>query len=134
MIEPVENGFVDILKMSEEEVLLYEKGADNFYNRIKDKVKIFLVTLGEKGSMVFFKGKSYFVDTIKVDVVDTTGCGDCFVGMFLHEISKSLPVENLSEDEIVNIVKKANIAGALCATKKGAIPAIPEYSEVLERL
>ncbi|WP_256972348.1 hypothetical protein [Caldicellulosiruptor bescii] len=42
MIEPVENGFVDILKMSEEEVLLYEKDVNNFYNRIKDKVKFFL--------------------------------------------------------------------------------------------
>ncbi|WPX08357.1 carbohydrate kinase family protein [Anaerocellum danielii] len=134
MIEPVENGFVDILKMSEEEVLLYEKSVDDFYNRIKDKVKIFLVTFGEKGSMAFFRGKSYFVDTIKVDVVDTTGCGDCFVGMVLYEISKSLPIENLSEDEIIKIVRKANIAGALCATKKGAIPAIPEYNQVLEWL
>lgn len=66
-------------------------------------------------------------------MVDTTGCGDCFVGMVLYEISKSLPIENLSEDEIVKIVRKANIAGALCATKKGAIPAIPEYSWVFRK-
>jgi len=132
MIEPVERGFVDILKMSEEEVLLYDNDANSFYNKIKNKVKIFFVTYGARGSQVFFKGNSYFVDTIDVNVVDTTGCGDCFVGMVLYEISKLLPIENISEDDIIRIVRKANIAGSLCATKKGAIPAIPTYSEVLK--
>lgn len=132
MIEPIENGFIDILKMSEEEVLLYDNDANSFYNKIKDKVKIFIVTYGARGSQVFFKGNSYFVDTIDIDVVDTTGCGDCFVGMVLYEISKLLPIENISEDDIIRIVRKANIAGSLCATKKGAIPAIPTYGEVLK--
>jgi len=131
---PIEKGYVDILKMSEEEVLLYAKSAEEFYEMVKDKVKLLLVTLGEKGSKFFYKEESVMVETIDVDSVDTTGCGDCFVGMTLFEISKYLPFENIDKSLLYNIVKKANIAGALCATKKGAIPAIPEYSEVLARL
>jgi len=131
---PIEKGYVDILKMSEEEVLLYAKSAEEFYEMVKDKVKLLLVTLGEKGSKFFYKEESVMVETIYVDSVDTTGCGDCFVGMTLFEISKYLPFENIDKSLLYNIVKKANIAGALCATKKGAIPAIPEYSEVLARL
>lgn len=127
MIEFVENGFIDIFKMFEEEVLLYEKDVNNFYNRIKDKVKIFFVIFGEKGSMVFFKEKLYFVDIIKVDVVDIIGCGDCFVGMVLYEILKFLLIENLLEDEIVKIVRKVNIVGVFCVIKKGVIFVIFEY-------
>lgn len=134
MFLPIERGYVDILKMSEEEILLYAKTPEEFYDMIKNKIKILLVTMGNKGSRYFFKDKSKVVETIKVDVVDTTGCGDCFMGMFLYEFEKVSSIQDVDEDVLSEIVKKANIAGALCATKKGAIPAIPDYKEVLEYL
>ncbi len=45
---------------------------------------IFNVTLGEKGSVTFYRGKARSIDAFPVkEVVDTTGCGDSYHAAFL---------------------------------------------------
>ncbi|XP_052205768.1 probable fructokinase-4 isoform X2 [Diospyros lotus] len=90
-------------------------------------LKLLLVTLGEKGCRYYTKGA---VDAFHVKVVDTTGAGDSFVGALLCKIVYDRSVlEN--EGKLREVLKFANACGAITATKKGAIPALPTESEAL---
>jgi len=46
-------------------------------------VGVVVVKLGSKGSYVFGNGEEAFVPSYRVDAVDTSGAGDCFVAGFL---------------------------------------------------
>lgn len=59
---------------------------------------------------------------LKVEVVDTLGCGDVFHGAYAYGLAKGL---NLSER-----VKVATIAAGLKATKAGGRIGIPRWSEI----
>ncbi|ADQ06420.1 PfkB domain protein [Caldicellulosiruptor hydrothermalis 108] len=127
---PIKLGYVDILKVSLEEVNLYALYPEDFYQMIKDKVKLLFVTMGEKGTIVFCGGNKERVPSIEVTAVDTTGCGDCFMALILFEIWKIGTLKDISFGKLIEITRKANVAGALCATKKGALPAVPDYNEI----
>ncbi|QRN84583.1 ribokinase (plasmid) [Chloroflexota bacterium] len=83
-----------------------------------------VVTRGEAGALVVHPdGEVTEVPGIKVDVVDTTGAGDAFnaaLGTALGE-GRSL----------VEAARFAVVAGGLCCTKLGVIPALP-YREGVE--
>ncbi|MEZ0536476.1 carbohydrate kinase [Caldicellulosiruptoraceae bacterium PP1] len=133
MIKPIELGFVDILKISDNEVYLYENSFENFIQKYKDKVKIIFITQGKEGVTLYYKGNIKHLPTFNVDVVDTTGCGDSFMGVLLSFLC-SEDFNNLDLKKVIEIATFANAAGALCATKKGAIPAIPTKNEIEEFL
>ncbi|KAF8402294.1 hypothetical protein HHK36_013246 [Tetracentron sinense] len=96
-------------------------------------LKLLLVTLGEKGCRYYTKHFHGEVEAFTVKTVDTTGAGDAFIGSLLCKI-----VDNHSvfEDEVRlrEVLKFANACGAITTTKKGAIPALPNESEVLKLL
>ena len=85
-------------------------------------VKNLIVTLGEKGSiLVNEKGYKKF-DIIEVDVKDTTGAGDSFIGGFVKGL--------LDEKNIEEAVLYATKVSALTVTKKGASESFPSIDEV----
>lgn len=92
----------------------------------KRGVKSVVVTRGEEGALVVTPdGAVTKVGGIKVDVVDTTGAGDAFnaaLGTALGE-GRSL----------VDAAHFAVVAGGLCCTKLGVIPALP-YRQAVENL
>ncbi len=47
-----------------------------------------LVTLGEKGSLLVTKLSHVHVPPVRVQAVDTTGAGDCFLGSFAYFLSQ----------------------------------------------
>ncbi|KAF5733925.1 fructokinase [Tripterygium wilfordii] len=93
-------------------------------------LKLLLVTLGEKGCRYYTKNFHGQVDAFHVKAVDTTGAGDAFVGALLCKIVDD---QSVIEDEarLREVLKFANGCGAITTTKKGAIPALPTASEVL---
>lgn len=123
--------YADIVKMSEEEMELitginrsnFEKGAVTILNMNKKAV---FITAGERGAFYATPDESGFVEGYRINAVDTTGCGDAFFGAVLYFLSHkpSMPINE--------IVRFANAAGALCATKFGGIPAMPGLNEILE--
>jgi len=74
-----------------------------------------------------------------VNTVDATGCGDAFMGALLARLAAALGgqnkasravLESLSPAGLTEVFVFANAAGALTATKKGVIPALPTTREV----
>ena len=94
-------------------------------------VSVVVVTMGPKGCAVFTKGYSFRKNTYDTQVKDTTGSGDSFFGALLAKIVQSgkKPGE-LAQEELEGFVDFANAAGAVCATKTGAIPALPDTAAI----
>lgn len=129
----------DILKVSEEEMQLItgetdiERGAE--YLRHLGP-KIVLVTRGEHGSYFLCAATHFFTPAVRVEVVDTVGSGDAFLGSFLYGMKEHLTVDwsQVPASEYMRIVKFANLAGSMTAERRGAIPAMPSLSELTARL
>ena len=93
--------------------------------------KLCLVTLGPQGAY-FDNGRARgHVPAFKVDVVDSTGCGDAFLaGIVLGILETPTPIEDFDEPTLRRIVRFANAMGALTATRKGAMTALPTRATV----
>ena len=82
-----------------------------------------IITLGAKGVYVYKDQKSSFIEGHKVDAVDSTGSGDCFIG--------ALASHYLKNEDLLEAAHFANKAGALSVTKKGASASMPTLEEVV---
>ena len=87
-------------------------------------IKNVVITLGKMG--VYFKNakEEYFIPSIKVNAVDTTGAGDAFNGGFATALSNGY--------EIQDVLRFATCVAALSVTKEGTSPAMPFIEDVLE--
>jgi fructokinase len=120
-------------KVEYEEVELLTSSFDHDAKSWRPNLKLLLVTDGPHGCHYFtprFKGT---VATLKVQVVDTTGAGDAFVAGILTKLVQDV---SLLEDEkrLREAVRFANACGAITVTRRGAIPALPDYETVLNLL
>jgi ribokinase len=89
-------------------------------------VKHTVITLGSKGSASLVDGEVLEVPSFKVDVVDTTGAGDAYLGALVTELAAERPFE---ESMVV-----ASASGALATTVVGAQKAMPGYHQVVDFL
>ncbi|XWS21978.1 hypothetical protein CRYUN_Cryun30bG0104200 [Craigia yunnanensis] len=128
-------NYADFIKVSDDEVAFLTQGdpqrEDVVLSLWHDNLKLLVVTDGEKGCRYFtkhFKGK---VNGFSVKTVDTTGAGDAFVGAILVSMAKQTNIFH-DEKKLREALLFANACGAICVTKKGAIPALPTSSDVLE--
>jgi fructokinase len=73
------------------------------------------------------------VPGIPVKVADTNGAGDTFLGAVLARLCRREDgiLTNLSTPELEDILTFANRAAALTCSRPGAIPAMPELSELI---
>lgn len=101
--------------------ILHEAGAE-----------IIAITLGDKGTFLSALNKQQLIPSIAVNTIDTTGAGDSFVGCFLYQLASYGDPFNTVKDfnVLVEMVTKANIAGALTTIDYGAIPSLPTYKQV----
>ena len=76
-----------------------------------------VVTLGAKGAQIVSYASSTRVETFNVDVVDTTGAGDAFNGGLAVALSEGMA--------LLEAVRFANAAAALCVTKAGTARSTP---------
>lgn len=90
------------------------------------------ITLGKEGTYVSTKAYQTTVGSIAVNPVDTTGAGDAFIGCLLKQLSNRENPEEVigNKDLFIQMVKKANICGALTTTKYGAIAALPNEEQI----
>jgi len=81
-----------------------------------------IVTLGPAGAVGYSKAKRFAAPAPKVEVVDTTGAGDTFVGAFAAALDRGLGFEAA--------MKRGLAAGSLACTKPGAQPSMPYAAEI----
>ena len=122
----------DILKFSEEEIELFtnNKNVKEGLKTLVNEEQLVFVSLGSKGSYYQYKGESATVETFKVKPVDTTGAGDAFYACILAYLDK---VDNRNKSTIIEIIKHANICGALACFKKGSLSSLPTSEELKDR-
>lgn len=80
---------IDILFCNEQEALLFTEttSLNQAKQKLKDYAKTFVITLGEKGAMVYNGHDFYIIPAYKVNILDTVGAGDIFAGIFLYSIT-----------------------------------------------
>ncbi|HEY4536953.1 MAG TPA: ribokinase [Erysipelothrix sp.] len=87
-------------------------------------VKNIVFTLGGKGSIYISKDIILEIKSYPVEVIDTTGAGDAYIGTMMYGLSNGWGIEKT--------LTFSSAAGALACTKKGAQEALPTYDELVK--
>lgn len=130
---------VDVLKISDDELQFItgekeiEAGVSNLSNAYN--IPLMIITMGSEGSYVYVGGARQYVPAMKVQAVDTTGAGDAFVSGILYSINDYKGnIESISLEEAARMARFAAVSGALAASTKGAMTALPSLEEVKSHL
>lgn len=125
----------DIVKVSEEELLFLTgshdlaDGAEQLLNSYP--IALLLVTRGAEGTYYATRTLSGSMGSYPVTAVDTTAAGDGFMGAFMYRLlNLGKPVTEWERRELEEAVAFANAAGAIAATRKGAIASLAGLDEI----
>lgn len=86
-------------------------------------VNIVAIKMGQAGCYIKTKDREFNIPAYKVEVIDTTGAGDAFVGGFLTGIVKGW--------DLIKAGRFANAVGALCVTALGATAGVKNFNETI---
>ena len=93
---------------------------------ISKGVNAVVITLAENGSLYLNKQDEIYTPAFKINAVDTTAAGDAFCGAFATALAEGKAISYC--------LKFASAAGALAATRAGAVPSLPNSDEILSML
>lgn len=126
--------YVDIIKISDEEINLLtdcHTPQDAAAELLAKGISCVIITMGADGAYVATNDGEIKVDAMNVEVVDTTGAGDSFMGAFLFMASKE---EKAPKDITIADAKRfaifASKVSGICVSRRGAINAMPTFEEV----
>ena len=126
----------DVLKISDNEVEFlfdttdYDKGAALI--REKYNIPLVLITMGKDGSRAYYKDMRVEVAPfLQENTIETTGAGDTFCASSLNYVLEH-GLENLTEENLKELLTFANAAASLITTRKGALRGMPSEEEVLD--
>lgn len=123
----------DILKVSDEEAMIITDEKDEkiaVSKLIELGAKYVLMTLGKSGTLVGYKNNLKIVSTKEVEMVDSTGAGDAFIGAILSKLDMNKCT--ITDEDIEKYVEFGNIVGGKTVMKYGALSAIPTIKELEE--
>lgn len=126
--------FSHVIKISDEE-LDFITGIPDEKEAISSlfvgDVQHVIYTRGAKGAAWYTSRFEVSEPGTKVDVIDTTGAGDAFIGALLYQLSKMHGLNGSIEPEAASeMLAFANKAAAITTTRVGAIPSLPTLTEV----
>ena len=97
-------------------------------------IKLMVITMGSDGCLAVTSSNAVRVEGFSVTVEDTIGAGDGFMAGLLaglYDILNNEPQWTTLTPEILQtILKRANAVGALTASRRGGIPALPPAEAV----
>ncbi|MBX9750245.1 MAG: ribokinase [Roseococcus sp.] len=114
-------GAVDLLILNEPEAawLGQQLGREGDAVALHEALGIGIaVTRAERGATVASHAGVVRVPAFEVTVVDSTGAGDAWCGVLAAALDLGMPMELA--------MRRANAAGALACTRRGAAPAMPD--------
>ena len=128
----------DVLKISDNEIEWYtgEKDYTKAVEKILEnyQIPLILVSMGKQGSRAYYKNQMVEVPAIlQKNTIETTGAGDTFDACVLDYILKH-GLENLSEQNLKEMLTFANAVASIVTTRKGALCVMPSKEEVEEIL
>ena len=87
-----------------------------------ENLQFFSVTRGAEGAILYTRAGKFECKGFKVDAIDTTGAGDAYAASILSGVLHGI--------EPAQMVQVACAAGALAASKKGAMTSLPNKAQV----
>jgi ribokinase len=81
-----------------------------------------IITMGEHGVVAVIDSYKYLFKAQKVDVVDTTGAGDTFLGVYISLVSQGY--------EVKDALEMATKAASISVTKYGAQTSMPDKNDI----
>ena len=128
LVEPMFD-YIDIFLPSVEEARMMS-GEDSVREMARfflaKGVKIVGIKQGADGGYFMREGEEIIHPALKVDVIDTTGCGDAFCAGFIAGYLDGLPMKECG--------RMAVTTGSLCATGIGATCALPSREQLEGKL
>jgi fructokinase len=126
-----------IIKISDEE-LAFVTGMEDEDEAIASlfagDVQAVIYTKGAAGATLYVNDTSIDAGGFSVDVQDTTGAGDAFIGALLYRLLEAGADQNelkaVLERNGQSILSFANAAGAITTTGKGAISSLPSKKQI----
>ena len=128
-----------VVKISDEE-LEFVTGYDYMDEAkevlFKGNVNMVLFTKGKDGAEAYTKDRVVKIPGNIVDVVDTTGAGDSFIGSFLFKLLEDdvnmEQLNSISDEKLREYLTFANAYAAYSTTKKGAIGSYATLDEIIK--
>lgn len=124
----------DVLKISDNEVEFmcgttdYDKGAAMIQE--KYHIPLILITMGKDGSRAYYKDmRVEAAPFLQENTIETTGAGDTFCASTLNYVLNH-GLEDLTEENLKELLTFANAAASLITTRKGALRVMPTREEV----
>ena len=100
--------------------------------------ELVIITRGGEGLTYLVKGVEYRVPAAllpaDMGVIDTVGAGDAFVGVFATRWAELRSGGALDDSGLRDAMYWGAAAGALACTKRGAIPSMPDRSDIVKLL
>jgi fructokinase len=124
----------DVMKISDNEIQWFT-GKEDFDEGIQVlqdtyHIPLILLSLGKDGSRAYYKGmKVEAKPFLQKNTIETTGAGDTFCACVLNYVLDH-GLENLTEENLREMLTFANAAAALITTRKGALRVMPTREEV----
>ena len=130
-------AYADIVKVTDDELLLItgendiDRGVQMIFNMAENASLVF-VTKGGDGASVYSREGSIHAPARHVNVVDTTGAGDCFSGAVIYNIlmREDTDKTTFTLDEICPVLDMATRACSIIVGRKGAMESMPTLSEI----
>lgn len=126
---------VDVLKLSDDDLcwITNEHDVEAGLAALPRRDGLVVVTEGPQGARAVLRGGSPVVmPGFRVDVAETTGCGDAFMAGMLFCLLEFADdkLKSLNETRLRDILRFANACAAIVATRHGAANSMPRLAEV----
>lgn len=85
------------------------------------------MTLSKRRCLVSTRSGYHFIEALKdIEVVDSTGAGDAFVGGFASAMVQF-------RGDVEKAARYANVVAGLCVTRRGTAPSMPSTDAIQQR-
>lgn len=124
----------DVMKISDNEIQWFT-GLEDFDEGIQVlqetyHIPLILLSMGKEGSRAYYRGmKVEAKPFLQKNTIETTGAGDTFCACVINYVLEH-GLQNLTEENLREMLTFANAAAALITTRKGALRVMPEKADV----
>ena len=125
-----------IVKMTRDEMAYYLEEDDLFRGTEKllcSNAKVVAVTMDQYGCFLRSHAGWVYQPTYQVDVQDTTGAGDSFMGSLLYRLTRQTEdPAALSQEQLSDIADFCNACASLSTTRRGSMSVMSAPEEVAQ--